>query len=149
MSRPGEGRSPTGFPRNDALSPNREAQRFVAAMQMRVPDDAPIPPALRFSQGPAGEVGIIPALTVDGRALGMGMVSIPGGPMDVWEGVSNTEQHFELARKLIRDRFPWRSEIIERAEPLSSPRGRITQIVRHPVARCRPARRCWPSATRR
>ncbi|NMO55228.1 oxygenase [Actinoplanes sp. TBRC 11911] len=121
------------FPRDDALSPYRQAQRFVAALQMRVPDDDPIPASLRFSQSPAGEVGIIPALTVEGRALGMGLFAVPGGPMDVWDGVSDTEQHFELVRKLLRDQFPWRAEIIERAEPLSSLRGRITPTVRHPV----------------
>jgi hypothetical protein len=80
----------------------------------------------------------------------MATFSISGGPMDVRDGVSDMEQNFELVRKLVRDQFPWRSEIIERAEPLSSLRGRITPIVGHAVGTLPSGAKVpSPSATRR
>lgn len=124
------------FPVNAALSPYREPRRFLAPIYVRLPDREPLAPSVRLAMGPAGEIGLIAALTSQGPALGIGMFCVPGGPMDVWADVRDTEQHFELARELIRTHFPWRAEVLEHAEPagpLASLRGRITPVVRHPV----------------
>ncbi|MFC0543866.1 styrene monooxygenase/indole monooxygenase family protein [Kutzneria chonburiensis] len=124
------------FPRNDEQSPYLEPQRFLSPIYVRLPDGESLTSALRFGMGPVGEISLIPGLTSAGPVMGVGMFAVPGGPMDVWADIHDTDQHFELARTLIRKHFPWRAEIIEHAEPagpLMSLRGRLTPIVRHAV----------------
>jgi 2-polyprenyl-6-methoxyphenol hydroxylase-like FAD-dependent oxidoreductase len=123
------------FPRNDGFSPYREPQRAIGAFYARVPEES-LTNSMRYAMGPAGELAITPALLAGGPALGVGMFGIPGGPLDVWDAVLDTEHHLETARKLVEAHFPWRAGILEHAEPtgpLDSLRGDITPIVRHPV----------------
>jgi hypothetical protein len=77
-----------------------------------------------------------PVLSVHGPAHGIGFFGVPGGPMDVWDDVTDVEQHYETARKLLRAHYPWQAGLLDAAHPVAPTEllhGRIMPIVRHPV----------------
>ncbi|MEU0789906.1 styrene monooxygenase/indole monooxygenase family protein [Amycolatopsis sp. NPDC005961] len=122
------------FPRDDERSPYREPQRAIGICYVAGTLDAV--PGLTFGMAPVGEFFLLPVLSVHGPVHGIGFFGLPGGPMDVWDGVADVGQHYETARKLLRTHYPWQAELLDNARPVAPTEmlhGRITPIVRHPV----------------
>jgi len=122
------------FPRDDERSPYREPQRAIGIMYVTGTLDAV--PGLTFGMAPVGECFLLPVLSVHGPVHGIGFFGVPGGPMDVWDGVADVEQHYEMARKLLRAHYPWQAALLDEAHPVAPTEllhGRITPVVRHPV----------------
>ncbi|WP_410583246.1 styrene monooxygenase/indole monooxygenase family protein [Amycolatopsis sp. lyj-108] len=126
------------FPRDDARSPHREPQRAIGILYLVSGRGEPLPvyPGLTFGLSPAGELFGLPIQSVRGPVFGLGFFGVPGGPMDVWDGVTGLDEHFALAMALLRKQFPWVEESLADARPsgpLDVLRGRVLPIVRDPV----------------
>jgi hypothetical protein len=136
------GRGPqfdTLFPRDPEFSPYREPQRAIGVIYVRGSDPAAAD-RLTFGMGPAGEFFSLPVWSVTGQVQGIGLFGIPGGPLDVWDGVTDVEQHLDIARNLVRTHYPWNASHLDDAEPtteLDLLHGRILPVVRQPVGRLR------------
>jgi 2-polyprenyl-6-methoxyphenol hydroxylase-like FAD-dependent oxidoreductase len=131
------GRGPqfdTLFARDDTRSPYREPQRAIGIFYVEIPGEPR--PGLTFGLAPEGEFFLLPVLSVHGPVHGLGFFGVPGGPMDVWDGVADVEQHHATARELLRTIYPWQAGLLDDARPVAPTdllHGRITPIVRHPV----------------
>ncbi|UUV34175.1 FAD-dependent oxidoreductase [Amycolatopsis roodepoortensis] len=126
------------FPRDDARSPYREPQRTIGILYLVSGREEPLPvyPGLTFGLSQAGELFGLPIQSVRGPVFGLGFFGVPGGPMDVWDGVTGVDEHFEIAMTLLRKQFPWVEESLAGAipsGPLDVLRGRVLPIVRDPV----------------
>ncbi|HVV22053.1 MAG TPA: styrene monooxygenase/indole monooxygenase family protein [Pseudonocardiaceae bacterium] len=124
------------FPRDPAFSPYFAPQRSIGITYIRVPGDHPGSSSLTFGMGPAGEFFSLPVWSVTGRVQGIGIFAVPGGPLDVWAGVTDVEQHLEVVRSLVRDHYPWNLDHLADAEPAAPQdflHGRILPVVRDPV----------------
>ncbi len=122
------------FPRDDERSPYREPQRAIGIMYVAGELDAV--PGLTFGMSQVGEFFLLPVLSVHGPVHGIGFFGVPGGPMDVWNEVTDVEQHYETARKLLRAHYPWQAALLDDARPAAPGdllHGRITPVVRQPV----------------
>jgi 2-polyprenyl-6-methoxyphenol hydroxylase-like FAD-dependent oxidoreductase len=120
------------FPRNPEFSPYDKPQRRIGVLYV----NREILPGLTFGLGPEGEFFALPVLSVNGPVVGVGFFGIPGRAMDIWDDVTDIEQHIEMGRDLLRAHFPWHADILLKAEPagpLEMLHGQITPIVRHPV----------------
>lgn len=72
--------------------------------------------------------------------------------MDVWDGVTGLDEHFALAKTLLREYFPWVEESLADARPsgpLDVLRGRVLPIVRDPVGTLPSGAKVLRSATPR
>ncbi|MFK0248693.1 styrene monooxygenase/indole monooxygenase family protein [Amycolatopsis azurea] len=126
------------FPRDAARSRYSEPQRTIGILYLVAGNDEPLPvyPGLTFGLSPAGELFGLPVQSVRGPVFGLGFFGVPGGPLDVWDDVTDTDAHFELAMSLLREQFPWVEESLAGARPsgpLDALRGRVLPIVRDPV----------------
>ena len=126
------------FPRNAEFSPYTEPQRAIGVMYVEPAGSVPLPAVqgLTFGLGPEGEFFLLPVWSVHGPVHGIGFFGVPGGPMDVWGGVTDVEQHIEVGRKLLRAHFPWQAELLDDARPVAPTErlaGGLTPVVRHPV----------------
>ncbi|NBH10527.1 styrene monooxygenase/indole monooxygenase family protein [Amycolatopsis sp. SID8362] len=122
------------FPRDDERSPYREPQRAIGILY--VTGELDVVPGLTFGMSQVGEFFLLPGLSVRGPVHGLGFFGVPGGPMDVWDGVADVGQHYETARKLLRAHYPWQAALLDDARPAGPAdllHGRITPVVRHPV----------------
>jgi 2-polyprenyl-6-methoxyphenol hydroxylase-like FAD-dependent oxidoreductase len=122
------------FPRDDERSPYREPQRAIGVLYVAGELDAV--PGLTFGMSPVGEFFLLPVFSAHGPVHGIGFFGVPGGPMDVWDGVADVEQHHDTARKLLRAHYPWQAGLLDNAHPAAPTEmlhGRITPVVRHPV----------------
>jgi hypothetical protein len=122
------------FPRDDELSTYREPQRVIGILY--VAGDVDAVPGLTFGMSEVGEFFLLPVLSVHGPVHGIGFFGLPGGPMDVWDGVADVDQHYEMARKLLRAHYPWQAALLDDARPVAPTEllhGRITPVVRQPV----------------
>lgn len=122
------------FPRNAEFSPYSQPQRAIGVLYVRGghgPSDA-----LTFGMSQAGEFFSLPVWSVTGRVQGIGFFGLPGGPLDRWTEVTDVDQHFELATKLLRAHYPWNTAHLEDAEPAAPQdflHGSILPVVRHPI----------------
>lgn len=122
------------FPRNAEFSPYSRPQRAIGIIYVRGghgPRDA-----LTFGMSRAGEFFSLPVWSVTGRVQGIGFFGLPGGPLDCWTNVTDIDEHFELATKLVRAHYPWNAIHLADAEPAAPQdflHGSILPIVRHPV----------------
>jgi 2-polyprenyl-6-methoxyphenol hydroxylase-like FAD-dependent oxidoreductase len=67
---------------------------------------------------------------------GIGLFGVPGGPLDVWDGVHDAEHHLDVVRALVREHYPWNEAHLEGAEPAAPQdflHGRILPVVRDPI----------------
>lgn len=126
------------FPRDDTRSPYREPQRTIGITYLVSGSDEPLPvyPGLTFGLSQAGELFGLPIQSVHGPVFGLGFFGVPGGPLDVWDDVTDPDEHFDTAMTVLRKQFPWVVESLAGARPsgpLDVLRGRVLPIVREPV----------------
>ncbi|MBF6370723.1 FAD-binding oxidoreductase, partial [Nocardia puris] len=79
---------------------------------------------------------VFPALTTTGPCEIMVMEGVPGGPMDCFDGVTDPQQHLELALGVVRTYLPWEAERcreLELTDDLGVLAGRFPPTVRRPV----------------
>ncbi|MBB5889652.1 styrene monooxygenase/indole monooxygenase family protein [Kutzneria kofuensis] len=123
------------FPRDDARSPYSEPQRGITLHLVTAPGD--FYQGVTFGLVPGvGEFFVLPLLTAAGPKTGLYFSAIPGGPMDVFDGVTDAARHLELCQEQLRRFFPWSAGAAEDAKsdgPLDFLTGRITPVVRHGV----------------
>lgn len=85
----------------------------------------------------AGELFIIPCLTTSGPCDTVFFEAIPGGPLDVFDGVTDPEAHLALTLDLMKRFVPWeyaRAKHVELTDKGGTLAGRLTPTVRNPIA---------------
>ncbi|WP_166970045.1 flavin reductase [Brevibacterium atlanticum] len=126
------------FPVDRARSPYDRPQRVVAATYL----DRPLPADdeanhIRFHHKPeSGEFFTFPGLTHGKECQMLVFEAVPGSELDVWDDVSDPDEHLQRTRDVLRQHFPdefarlGECELSDRGATL---RGRITPTVKHPV----------------
>ncbi|KND27388.1 MULTISPECIES: styrene monooxygenase/indole monooxygenase family protein [Streptomyces] len=137
----GKGELVRMFPRDAARSPHTEPQRALAAVYVHGLGPRPEHPefdAARCNLVPGlGELIVQPVLTTSGRADALFWLGLPGGPLDVFDGVRGAEEQLALTLDLMKRYVPWEyaraagAEVTDAGAALT---GRYTPVVRHPVA---------------
>ncbi|MDX2557041.1 styrene monooxygenase/indole monooxygenase family protein [Streptomyces stelliscabiei] len=137
----GKGELVRMFPRDAARSPHTEPQRALAAVYVHGLGPRPEHPefdAARCNLVPGlGELIVQPVLTTSGRADALFWLGLPGGPLDVFDGVCGAEEQLALTLDLMKRYVPWEyaraagAEVTDAGAALT---GRYTPVVRHPVA---------------
>ncbi|RCV53296.1 styrene monooxygenase/indole monooxygenase family protein [Marinitenerispora sediminis] len=86
----------------------------------------------------AGEIFVMPSYTSSGPCDTLLIEAVPGGPLDVFDGIRSAQEHLERSLDLMRRHTPWEYERCRDAE-LTDGRavlaGRFTPAVREPVGR--------------
>ncbi|GLU46472.1 styrene monooxygenase/indole monooxygenase family protein [Nocardiopsis ansamitocini] len=85
-----------------------------------------------------GELFTFPALTLDGPCDILFLEGVPGGPLDVFDGLDDPYEHLRRALELVRSHVPWEYErcaAVELTDPGAVLAGRLTPVVRKPVGR--------------
>jgi hypothetical protein len=129
------------FPRDAARSPYRTPQRALAVAYvdgLGPRAEHPDVPAVRCNLVPGvGELIVIPALTTTGPCDILFWEGVPGGPLDVFEGVKDPQRILELTLDHMRRFTPWeyeRAAAVELTDAGGTLTGRFAPTVRRPVA---------------
>ncbi len=137
----GRGEPAAMFGRDPDRSPYRAPQRALAVCYvhgLRPRPEHPDTRALHCNLVPSvGEFFAIPALTTSGPCDILFWEALPGGPADVFTGVRDPRQHLRLTLDLMRRHVPWehaRASEVELTDVGGTLTGRVTPVVRHPVA---------------
>ena len=126
------------FERDASRSPFEAPMRALALTY--VTGMTPYEPFTRVSFNIApgvGEYFVFPALTTTGPCEIMVFEGIPGGPMDVFQGLASPAEHLERSVRVLEQLFPWEAE---RCRELALTddngilAGRFPPTVRRPVA---------------
>ena len=117
-------------------SPQRAlAVAFVHGLEPR--PEHPDFDAVRFNIVPGvGELFIMPTLTLSGRADILFWEALPGGWLDLFDGVKRPEDHLRVTLELMKQHVPWeydRARKVELTDAKATLVGRFTPTVRHPV----------------
>ena len=83
-----------------------------------------------------GEYFVFPALTTTGPCEIMVFEGVPGGPMDVWKGLT-PDEHLETSKNILETFLPWEAERatdVHLTDPNGILQGRFAPTVRHPIA---------------
>ncbi|AJE42498.1 styrene monooxygenase/indole monooxygenase family protein [Streptomyces nodosus] len=138
----GKGELVSMFDRDAARSPYSEPQRALSVAYVHGLGPRPEHPdfdAVRCNLVPgAGELFVIPTLTTSGRADILFWEGIPGGPLDVFSGVTDPSEHLALTLELMKRFTPWeyaRATEVELTDAGGTLAGRYTPTVRHPIGR--------------
>ena len=95
-------------------------------------------PAVRCDLVPTvGELFIMPTLTTSGAADILFWEGVPGGPLDVFDGVKDPGEHLRITLELLERFLPWeydRARGVELTDAGGTLAGRYAPTVRHPVA---------------
>lgn len=136
----GKGELVSMFDRDASRSPYDAPQRALAVAYVHGMGPRPEHPefdAVRCNLVPGvGELFVMPTLTVSGRADILFWEGIPGGPLDVFEGVKEPQQHLALTLELLKRYTPWeyeRSVGVELTDAGGTLAGRYAPTVRRPV----------------
>ncbi|MFJ6656349.1 styrene monooxygenase/indole monooxygenase family protein [Streptomyces sp. NPDC091377] len=127
------------FPRDDRFSPYRAPQRTLALIYVACDGNSATAPPRRmtFNVRPGvGEFYWLPITSVHGPVHGLCLSGLPGGPLDCWDGVTDTDRQWEMTVGLIREHFAWDADFFSDARPagrLDALIGRVTPTVRHAV----------------
>jgi hypothetical protein len=84
-----------------------------------------------------GEILMFPGLTLSGPCDIILLEAVPGGPLDVFQGVRDPDEHWRIMRELVRRFAPWDYDRISEAEltdPMCVLSGGFSPVVRKPVA---------------
>jgi hypothetical protein len=107
----GKGELVSMFARDPERSPYSEPQRALAVSYVHGLGPRPEHPdteAVRCNLVPGvGELFVMPTLTTSGRADILFWEGIPGGPLDVFNGVKDPAEHLSLTLELMEKFLPW------------------------------------------
>ncbi|MGK5500658.1 styrene monooxygenase/indole monooxygenase family protein [Streptomyces sp. URMC 125] len=138
----GKGELVTMFERDAARSPYDRPQRALAVAYAHGVERRPEHPdtlAVRCNLVPGvGELFMIPGYTVSGACDIMFWEGVPGGPLDVFTGVTDPAEHFSLTLELMKRFTPWEYERAAKAELTDAGgtlAGRYAPTVRKPIGR--------------
>ncbi|MCX4528057.1 MULTISPECIES: styrene monooxygenase/indole monooxygenase family protein [unclassified Streptomyces] len=138
----GKGELVSMFGRDAARSPYDAPQRALAVSYVHGLEQRPEHPgteAVRCNLVPGvGELFVMPTLTLSGRADILFWEGVPGGPLDVFNGVKNPAEHLALTLGLMEKFTPWEYERAARVELTDSGAtlaGRYAPVVRDPIGR--------------
>ncbi|MGQ4615854.1 styrene monooxygenase/indole monooxygenase family protein [Nocardia sp. R7R-8] len=127
------------FERDEARSAFDTPQRILSLAYLK--DVAPPDPysnsTFTYNIVPGvGEYFVPPALTTTGPCHIAVLSALPGGPMDVFKGVTDPREHLEGIRKILNEFLPWEAERIRDAEltdDLGVLAGGFTPVIRKPI----------------
>lgn len=138
----GKGELVEMFGRDAARSTYHTPQRALAVAYVHGLGPRPEHPAseaVRCNLVPGvGELFVMPTLTVTGRADILFWEGVPGGPLDVFQGIRDPGDHLSLTLELMERYTPWeyaRATKVELTDANATLAGRYTPTVRHPVGR--------------
>ncbi|WP_338672914.1 styrene monooxygenase/indole monooxygenase family protein [Streptomyces sp. SCSIO 30461] len=138
----GKGELVSMFARDAARSPYTEPQRALAVSYVHGLAPRPEHPdfdAVRCNVVPGvGELFVMPTLTTSGRADILFWEGVPGGPLDVFQGVKDPAEHVALTLELMETFTPWeyaRATKVELTDAGGTLAGRYAPTVRHPIGR--------------
>lgn len=125
------------FETDASRSPYDRPRRAASLTYLRGAAADPAGPALRYHvvEG-VGECFTCPALTVDGPCDIVVVEGVPGGPLDVWDGITSAAEHLDRLRHALAQQFPAeavRFAVAELVDEGSVLTGRFTPTVRRPV----------------
>lgn len=136
----GKGELVSMFGRDAARSPYAEPQRALAVSYVHGLGPRPEHPefdAVRCNVVPGvGELFVMPTLTTSGRADILFWEGVPGGPLDVFQGVKDPSEHLALTLELMERFTPWeyaRATKVELTDAGGTLAGRYAPTVRNPV----------------
>lgn len=138
----GKGELVSMFARDAARSPYDTPQRalavaYVHGLQPRA--EHPDFDAVRCNLVPGvGELFVMPTLTTSGRADILFWEGLPGGPLDVFQGIKDPAEHLATTLRLMKTYTPWEYERAAKAELTDAGgtlAGRYAPTVRKPVGR--------------
>jgi 2-polyprenyl-6-methoxyphenol hydroxylase-like FAD-dependent oxidoreductase len=136
----GKGEIVSMFRRDAARSAYDAPQRALAVSYVHGLGPRPEHPdfhAVRTNLVPGlGELFVMPTLTTSGPADILFWEGIPGGPLDVFQGVKDPAEHLRLTLELMRRYTPWeydRARIVELTDAGGTLAGRYAPTVREPV----------------
>ncbi|MGI5260211.1 styrene monooxygenase/indole monooxygenase family protein [Streptomyces angustmyceticus] len=138
----GKGELVSMFGRDASRSPYDTPQRALAVAYVHGMGPRPEHPefdAVRCNLVPGvGELFVMPTLTTSGRADILFWEGIPGGPLDVFQGVKDPHEHLALTLELMEKFLPWeyaRATKVELTDAHGTLAGRYAPTVRHPIGR--------------
>lgn len=138
----GKGELVAMFGRDASRSPYDAPQRALSVAYVHGMNPRPEHPdldAVRCNIVPGvGELFVMPTLTVTGRADILFWEGVPGGPLDVFQGIKDPADHLSLTLELMERYTPWeyaRATKVELTDANGTLAGRYTPTVRHPVGR--------------
>ncbi|MFE1175617.1 styrene monooxygenase/indole monooxygenase family protein [Streptomyces sp. NPDC058773] len=138
----GKGELVSMFGRNAERSPYDAPQRALAVAYVHGLGPRPEHPdfdAVRCNLVPGvGELFVMPTYTTSGRADILFWEGIPGGPLDVFQGVKDPAEHLALTLKLMEKFLPWeyaRTTEAELTDANGTLAGRYAPTVRNAVGR--------------
>lgn len=136
----GKGELVSMFGRDASRSPYDKPQRALAVSYVNGLGPRPEHPdyhAVRCNLVPGvGEMFIMPTLTTSGPADILFWEGIPGGPLDVFEGVKDPQEHLRLTLELMERFVPWeyeRARGVELTDAGGTLAGRYAPTVRNPI----------------
>ncbi|GFE22082.1 MULTISPECIES: styrene monooxygenase/indole monooxygenase family protein [Streptomyces] len=136
----GKGELVSMFGRNPERSPYDAPQRALAVAYVHGLGPRPEHPdydAVRCNLVPGvGELFVMPTYTVSGRADILFWEGIPGGPLDVFQGVKDPDEHLATTLELMEKFLPWeyaRATKVELTDANGTLAGRYAPTVRNPV----------------
>ncbi|MER8047917.1 styrene monooxygenase/indole monooxygenase family protein [Streptomyces sp. NPDC094032] len=136
----GKGELVSMFARDAARSPYDQPQRALAVSYVHGLGPRPEHPdfdAVRCNVVPGvGELFVMPTLTTSGRADILFWEGVPGGPLDVFQGVKDPSEHLALTLELMEKFTPWeyaRATKVELTDAGGTLAGRYAPTVRNPV----------------
>lgn len=150
----GKGELVSMFGRDAARSPYAAPQRALAVSYVHGLGPRPEHPdteAVRCNLVPGvGELFVMPTLTVSGRADILFWEGVPGGPLDVFNGVRDPAEHLAVTLELMEKFTPWeyaRATKVELTDAGGTLAGRYAPVVRGPIGRLPGGGWCWVSGT--
>ncbi|WP_406479819.1 styrene monooxygenase/indole monooxygenase family protein [Streptomyces platensis] len=138
----GKGELVSMFGRDAGRSPYDAPQRALAVAYVHGLGPRPEHPdydAVRCNLVPGvGELFVMPTYTTSGRADILFWEGIPGGPLDVFQGVKDPAEHLAVTLELMEKFLPWeyaRATKAELTDANGTLAGRYAPTVRNPVGR--------------
>jgi hypothetical protein len=138
----GKGELVSLFERDAGRSPYDVPQRALAVSYVHGVGPRPEHPDLtgvRCNLVPGvGELFVIPVLTLSGPADCLFWEGVPGGPLDVFQGIKDPDEHLATTLSLMERFTPWeyaRATSVELTDAGGTLAGRYAPTVRRPVGR--------------
>ena len=138
----GKGELVSMFERDAERSPYDKPQRALAVAYVHGLERRPEHPdtlAVRCNLVPGvGELFMIPGYTLSGPCDMLFWEGIPGGPLDVFQGVKDPAEHLSLTLELMERFTPWeyaRATKVELTDAGATLAGRYAPTVRRPIGR--------------